>query len=75
MEAMHLVLPDGTVYAGEAALPPLFGMLRGWRWMAAVLRLPGMRALSPSLYRWVARHRQALGVLVERNYHRCDPRQ
>ncbi len=75
MEAMHLVLPDGTVYAGEAALPLLFGMLRGWRWMAAALRLPGVRAMSPPLYRWVARHRRALGVLVERNHRRCGTRQ
>ncbi len=64
MAAMHLVTHDGQVFAGEAALPPLMERLRGWRWLAAVLRWPGIRHASPAVYRWFARHRYALAGLA-----------
>ncbi|MFQ5830354.1 MAG: thiol-disulfide oxidoreductase DCC family protein [Candidatus Methylomirabilia bacterium] len=57
LEAMQLVLPDGRGLAGEAAIPETLECLRGWRWLAALFRLPGMGRLTPRLYRWVARHR------------------
>lgn len=66
LEAMQLVLPDGTVYSGDAALPLILERLRGWRWLARLLRLPGLRRVSPAVYRFVARHRYAISAIVYR---------
>ena len=52
MRAMQLVMPDGRVYSGEQALPPLMERMKGWRWVARVLRWPGIRHASPAAYRW-----------------------
>ncbi len=59
LAAMHLVLPDGRVLAGEEAAPEILLRLRRWRWAAALFRLPGARILSRAFYRWFAarRHR------------------
>ena len=56
-EAMHVVLPDGTVRAGVDAAPWIFGELPGWRWLARLLRIPGVRLLARPAYAWLARHR------------------
>ncbi len=66
MEAMQLVLPDGSIRSGERALPELFRLMRRWRWLAWLFSVPGIAWLSPFAYRWVARHRQALSVIVAR---------
>lgn len=60
LEALQLVLPDGRVLAGEAAVPEILRRLVGWRWLAGLFRLPGTGLLAPRLYRWVARHRHGL---------------
>jgi predicted DCC family thiol-disulfide oxidoreductase YuxK len=60
LAAMQLVLPDGRVLAGDAAVPELLARLRGWRWAAALFRAPGAGLVAPALYRWIARHRHRL---------------
>ena len=62
--ALQLVLPGGSIHAGEQAFPHLFRRLRRWRWLARAIELPGVSALSPLAYRWVARHRQALSGML-----------
>ncbi len=57
LQAMHLVLPGGTVLAGAQALPEIFRRLRRYRWCAAFFELPGAGILSRVFYRWFARHR------------------
>ncbi|HEX9191633.1 MAG TPA: DUF393 domain-containing protein [Candidatus Deferrimicrobiaceae bacterium] len=59
LRAMHLVLPDGAVLAGERALPEILRRLPRWRRVAALFSLPAAGFLSRLLYRWVAarRHR------------------
>ena len=64
LEAMQLVLPDGRILAGAGALPEILGRLRGWRWLAAAFRLPGVGWAAPTIYRWVARHRHAISHAV-----------
>ena len=68
MEAVQLVLPDGTRYEAEQVLPPLFRRLRRWRWLAAVFRVPGVALIAPRVYSWVARHRHELSVLAARKH-------
>jgi predicted DCC family thiol-disulfide oxidoreductase YuxK len=62
-DAMHLVLPDGRVFAGATAareltrfLPPLFGV--GLR---ALFALPGGRAVANRVYALVAGNRYRMG--------------
>lgn len=66
MEAMHVVYPDGRVYAGDAALPEICLGLRRWRWLAQILRFPPISLVSPAAYRFLAKRRQMFSVLVAR---------
>jgi len=61
LQAMHLVLPDGTVLGGEKALPEIARRTRRFRRVAALFRIPGAGILSRFLYRAFAdrRHRIA----------------
>ena len=64
MEAIHVVLPGGRVLVGHAAIPEILRHLKGWRWLAALFRLPGVGWLAPAVYAWVARHRYQISCLV-----------
>jgi predicted DCC family thiol-disulfide oxidoreductase YuxK len=66
LQAMQLILPDGRVLAGDAAIPEILRRLRGWRWLARVCRLPGIELLAPRLYAWVARHRYQISCMLGR---------
>jgi predicted DCC family thiol-disulfide oxidoreductase YuxK len=64
LQAMHLVLTDGTVLAGERAIPDILRRLRGYRWAAALFRIPGAGALSRVLYRLFAINRHRLSRVL-----------
>lgn len=64
MSAMQLVLPDGTIYAADKAVVALLPMLRGWRWVAPLARVPGAGLVLPYVYEWIARNRYALSGLL-----------
>jgi predicted DCC family thiol-disulfide oxidoreductase YuxK len=57
LRAAHLVLPDGTVLAGEKAIPEILRRLPRWRLLAPLFSLPGAAFLSRVLYRLFAAHR------------------
>ena len=57
LQAMHLVLPDGTILAGERALPEILRRTRRYRLAALLFRLPGAGIVSRLLYRAFARRR------------------
>lgn len=57
LQAMHLILPDGSVLIGEQAMPEILRRLRGYRRLACLLRLPGADVLTRAFYRWFARRR------------------
>ena len=61
LQAMHLVLPDGTILAGERALPEILRRTRRYHRAVILFRLPGAGILSRLLYRAFAcrRHRIA----------------
>jgi predicted DCC family thiol-disulfide oxidoreductase YuxK len=61
LQAMHLVLSDGTTLAGEQALPEILRRTRRYRLAAFLFQLPGAGILSRFLYRAFAdrRHRIA----------------
>jgi predicted DCC family thiol-disulfide oxidoreductase YuxK len=60
LRAMHLVLPDGKILAGEQALPEILRRTRRYRWAAPLFRLPGAGILSRLLYRAFARLRHRI---------------
>ena len=65
--AMHLVLPDGRVFAGADAGAELLRLLPGKRWLAWLFAVPGALPVARRVYRWIARRRRCLvrGVAVE----------
>jgi len=58
--AMHLVLPDGRVFAGADAAAALLKLLPGKRWLAWVFAVPGVLPLARRLYASIARRRHCL---------------
>jgi predicted DCC family thiol-disulfide oxidoreductase YuxK len=71
-EVIHVVGPDGSVYAGGDALIEVFGRLPGGGVVRAWSRLPGARALAGAGYRVVARNREALGRAIRATGASCD---
>jgi predicted DCC family thiol-disulfide oxidoreductase YuxK len=63
LQAMHLILPGGTILAGEKALPEILRRTRRYRRAAALFRLPGAGILSRFLYRAFARRRHRISRL------------
>ncbi len=68
LQAMHLVLPGGTILVGEKAVPEILSRLKGrrHRWAASLFRLPGAGILSGAFYRWFAGNRYHFARLVSR---------
>lgn len=64
MRAIHLVLPDGTVLAGEKALPEIISRLKGYRLAAPLFRLPGASRISRTAYRWFAGRRYRIAAIL-----------
>jgi predicted DCC family thiol-disulfide oxidoreductase YuxK len=64
MTAMQLVFPNGKIYAADKAVVALLPMLRGWRWVAPLARIPGAGLILPHIYAWIARNRYALSGLL-----------
>ncbi len=64
MNAMHLVLSDGTVMVGDDALPEIMVRLRRYHFVATLLKLPGASVLSRIAYRWFADHRYKIAGII-----------
>ncbi len=63
--AMHLVLPGGTVLVGEKALPEIVRRLRRYHFASVLFKVPGSSALSRIAYRLFADHRYRIaGILA-----------
>lgn len=58
--AMHLMLPNGAVYAGADAIPELLRRLPGKRWLAVLFRIPGVPRIARRVYAWIAIRRHCL---------------
>jgi len=60
LQAVHLVLPDGAILAGERALPEILRRTRRYRRAAVLFRLPCAGTVSRFLYRAFARRRHRI---------------
>jgi len=58
--AMHLVMPDGRVFAGADAAPEILRLLPGKRWLAPAFALPGVLPVARRVYALIARRRRCL---------------
>lgn len=56
--AMHLVFPDGRVFAGADAVPELGKLLPGKRWWSWGFAVPGVRPVARRVYRRIAERRR-----------------
>ncbi|HQT96608.1 MAG: thiol-disulfide oxidoreductase DCC family protein [Desulfobacteria bacterium] len=63
LQAMHLVLPGGTILAGGQALPEILRRTRRYGWAAILFRFPGAGILSRLLYGAFARRRHRISRL------------
>lgn len=59
--ALHIVAPDGRVFAGAAAVLAAGRLVPRWRLLARVLDHRIGRALLEPAYRWVAANRRGIG--------------
>jgi predicted DCC family thiol-disulfide oxidoreductase YuxK len=59
--AIHLLLPDGRVFVGADAVPPLVRMLPGRRWLGWPWAVPGVPRLARRLYAAIAARRRCSG--------------
>jgi predicted DCC family thiol-disulfide oxidoreductase YuxK len=66
LQAMHLVLRDGTILVGGQALPELLRRTRRYRRVAVLFRVPGAGILSRFLYRAFAGRRHRISRLFLR---------
>ncbi len=58
--AMHLVRPDGRVFAGADAAPEILRLVPGGRLLAWLFRVPGVLPVARRVYGWIARQRSCL---------------
>jgi predicted DCC family thiol-disulfide oxidoreductase YuxK len=58
--AMHLILPNGRVYAGAHAAPELLRLFPGKRWLAWLFLIPGVLPIARRIYAWIAARRHCL---------------
>lgn len=72
MESVQLVLEDGSRHSGADSLPYILLRVRGWRWLARVLRLPVISWASPAVYKFVAHNRHAISLLVHEKHSTCN---
>jgi predicted DCC family thiol-disulfide oxidoreductase YuxK len=56
--AMHLVFPDGRVFAGADAVPELLRLFPGKRWLASFFAVPGVLPIARRVYRRIAERRK-----------------
>jgi predicted DCC family thiol-disulfide oxidoreductase YuxK len=64
MQSWHLVTSDGHVYSAGAAAAPLLRLLPGGRPLARIAE--AFPRATAAAYRFIARHRATLGMLVRR---------
>jgi predicted DCC family thiol-disulfide oxidoreductase YuxK len=64
MQAMQLVLPDGTVLSGEKAIPEILKRLRKYDSAAELFKLPGSEKIARSFYRWFADRRYHVASIL-----------
>ncbi|MGH7547311.1 MAG: thiol-disulfide oxidoreductase DCC family protein [Gemmatimonadales bacterium] len=58
--AMHLMLPDGRVFAGADAAPEILRLLPGKQWLGWAFQVPGVLPVARRVYAWIARRRRCL---------------
>ncbi|MBN1996498.1 DUF393 domain-containing protein [candidate division KSB1 bacterium] len=65
MQAIVVILPDGRTFSGAHTLPYLLVHLKGWRYIAALLRIWPLTVFTPLVYTWIAKNRYRLSCLIK----------
>jgi predicted DCC family thiol-disulfide oxidoreductase YuxK len=57
MRSMQAVDSNGNVSTGSNAWARIGMLLPGWKWVAWILLVPGIRFMAGTFYAWIARNR------------------
>ncbi len=57
MKKMHVVTPDGRVFAGAEGFARILMQSRAIGWLGWLYYVPGVRQIADVLYTFVAKHR------------------
>jgi predicted DCC family thiol-disulfide oxidoreductase YuxK len=60
MKRIHVVMPDGRIFAGAEAFARMLATLRWVGWAAWVYYVPGLRQLANVMYDLIAKYRYRL---------------
>ncbi|MBI4594984.1 MAG: DUF393 domain-containing protein [Candidatus Tectomicrobia bacterium] len=63
LQAIVLILPDGSVLSGDKALPEILSRLSRYGWLANVFSFPFFKPLTHFLYSWFASRRYIFSTL------------
>ena len=58
---MHVIGPEGRVWAGAEAVERIVALLPLGRWISWIFALPLARPIADRVYRWVAANRSRMG--------------
>jgi predicted DCC family thiol-disulfide oxidoreductase YuxK len=70
---MRLISPDGSVHIGADAAHGVVRVLPGWRRLAWLYRVPGIRPICQRVYDWIAARRYALAEKCDSGVCNFDP--
>lgn len=59
---LRLIDLDGAIHVGADAVYRIFRLLRPWKWVAWLYRVPGLTQLARTIYAWIAANRHRLGT-------------
>jgi predicted DCC family thiol-disulfide oxidoreductase YuxK len=72
---MHVVMPEGPIFAGAEAFARIFARLPGVGWLAWLYYVPGLRQIADGVYAFIAKHRYRLfGRAASCGGETCGPR-
>jgi predicted DCC family thiol-disulfide oxidoreductase YuxK len=57
MAKLHVVEQSGALYAGADGIVRILRTVAGFRWLALLYRIPGMRRSADAIYRFIASRR------------------
>jgi predicted DCC family thiol-disulfide oxidoreductase YuxK len=57
---LHLIDEDGRLYRGAASVVRIMRTVPSLAWLASMYRVPGLKGLADTLYKWIAKHRYRL---------------
>lgn len=65
LQALHVVLSNDKILAGDETLPEILNRLRGFRWLYTLFKVPTIRIFLYAIYRWIANNRYIISHVIK----------